>query len=180
MNIVRTLQLRFSARLTSWAQYMAPGGQKRQDRWNKMGWVKLAFEGMRSYKRGMQTRFPKTAGTPHACCMQWMTWIDGRRRQKERAELQRQQSRQRLRQAIEAVIVQVRHQNTIRKRREQRGDRICARTRGAECATRRDYSEKRRNKTRIGHHEQYPMHPLAHTDKIGSHAWATLTRLVEA
>mgnify|MGYP006226297375 CR=1 FL=1 len=180
MNIVRTLQLRFSARLTSWAQYMAPGGQKRQDRWNKMGWVKLAFEGMRSYKRGMQTRFPKTAGTPHACCMQWMTWIDGRRRQEERAKLQRQKSRQRLRQAIETVVVQVRHQNTIRKRREQRGDRICARTRGAECATRRDYSEKRRNKTRIGHHEQYPMHPLAHTDKIGSHAWATLTRLVEA
>ena len=75
------------------------------------------------------------------------------------------------------VIEQVRQQKMVRERLQQRGDKVCARTRGANIAERRNYSEKRRNKASIKSHEQYAMHPFAQTDKFGRYAWATLAEM---
>ena len=98
-------------------------------------------------------------------------------KEEERMRERRKQRHQQLRNAIQMVIEQVRQQKVVRERLQQRGDRVCARTRGANVAVRRNYSEKRRNKASIKSYEQYAMHPLAQTDKFGSYAWATLAEM---
>ena len=175
--IIQRIQLQFSARINEWSKHMAPEGQKRQQRWLKTGWLRLAFEGMRNYKTSKEPRFPKAAGTPHISCMQWLIWITGRQKEEQRTRERRHQLRQQLQTAIHTIIEQIRQQKVLRERMRQRGDRVCARTRGANTTTRRNYSETRRNKESIKQHELYPMHPLAQTDKFGSHAWAVLASM---
>ena len=176
-KIIQRIQLLFADRLGEWSKNMAPEGHKRQQRWNKTGWLRLTFEAMRNHGTDTEPRFPKAAGTPHVACIQWMIWITNRQKEAERTRERRKQRHQQLQNAIQKVIEQIRQQKVVRDRLRQRGDRVCACTRGANAATRRDYSEKRRNKASIKSHEQYAMHPFAQTDKFGSHAWAALAEM---
>ena len=179
--IIQRMQLLFHARISEWTKHMAPEGQKRQQRWTKTGWLRLTFEAMRNHRSDMEPQFPAAAGTPHIACMQWMIWITSRQREEERKRERKQQRRQQLQKAILTVMEQVRQQRIVRDRLQQRGDRVCAHTRGANTAVRRNYSEaKRRNKASIKPHEQYNMRPFALTDKFGSHAWATWEKMLTA
>ena len=162
---------------------MGPEGGKRQRRWNGLGWVRLAFEAMRRHKHeGDGPAYPETpetpaAGTPHMVLTKWFVWIEGRKREKARNQARRQERLERFRNAITRVIHRLRAEKVIRQRQQQRGDRICARTRGAETAHRRNYSETRRNNKRIGDQELYKLSALAQKDKIGRCAWLVLERL---
>ena len=164
---------------------MAPEGHKRQNRWNRRGWIRLCFEAMRRHKHEREKpnphgSGPSAAGTPAMCITKWFTWIVQKNKD-EQSRIQRQkQAKMRLQEAIKKVIEQNRVEAMIHRRKQQRGENICARTRGAACAHRRDYSETRRNKQRIGTQEEYRLIPFALTDKIGRTAWIELETISSA